>query len=309
MARSSNRGSAGFTLTEVLVALALVSVVVLGVARGVVSATRGWTDHRGRLETQQSLRSAVAALSREVRIAGACMLPYDVLPPINFRPLDGTDAGTTDTIIVRANPRCAEAAVVAPGCNPCATIPVATGSTTNFAAGMWAYIVNGAGTGGEYFRIQSVTSSTIVVNSPPALTGDYSVPLGSDSVPTVFGIEQRTFAIATIGGIPTLTLQTLTLPQTALVKGIESLDIHYVLNRTYSAGTCDAQTGGSPNLCVVNLPTAGDWHLVRVVTFAIGARSTAPVRASGSGDGFFHLNETFEIAPRNFVFPPDNPRL
>ena len=305
----SNRRTAGFTLIEILIALVLVSVVVLGVSRGVISATRSWADHRGRLQTQQNLRSAVAGLSREVRIAGACMLPHDATPPATFQPLGGTESGTTDTIIVRANPRCADAQVVAT-CTACSTISVASGSTVNFVAGTRAYILNGAQTSGEVFRVKSVTASTIVVDPATLLGGTYLAPDAGNNFPAVFGFEQRTFAISTIGGIPTLTLTTLDLPQTALVKGIETLDIHYVLNRAYSAGTCDAQTGGSPNLCIVNLPASpGDWSLVRVVTFSIGARSTVPLRASGSADGFFHLSETFEITPRNFVFPLSAPRL
>ncbi len=308
-ARCSNRAPAGFTLIEILIGLALVSVVVLGISRGVISATRGWADHRGRLQTQQNLRSAVAALSREVRIAGACMLPHDATPPTTFQPLGGIDSGTTDTIIVRANPRCADAQVVAT-CTACTTISVASGSPVNFVAGTPAYILNGAHTSGEVFRVKSVTATTIVVDPTTPLAGTYLAPDAGGEFPAVFGFEQRTFAIATIGGIPTLTLTTTDLPQTALVKGIETLDIQYVLNRVYSAGTCNAQTGGSPNLCVVNLPaSAVDWSLVRVVTFNIGARSTVTVRASGSADGFFHLSETFEITPRNFVFPLSEPRL
>ena len=307
-ARCSSPDSAGYTLIEVLVASILVAVVVLGMGRGFVFATRGWSNHQGRLQTQQSLRSAVAALSREVRLAGACMLPHSDTPPVDFQPLSGTHGATTDSITVRANPRCAQAPVVASGCaSPCPTIPVATGSTAGFTAGMRAYILNGARTSGEYFQIQSVTSSTIVPTSP--ILGDYPAPDAGGNFPSVFGIEERTFAVATIGGVPTLTLQTRDLPQAGIVKGIDRLDIHYVLNRTYNAATCDFQTGGSPNLCVVNLPgSAGDWLLVRVVTFTVDARSAAGVRASGTADGFFHLTESFEITPRNFVFP-ENGRL
>lgn len=287
----------------------LVAVVVLGMGRGLVFATRGWSNHQGRLQTQQSLRSAVAALSREVRLAGACMLPHSDTPPVDFQPLSGVHGATTDAVTVRANPRCAQAPVVASGCLACSTIPVAAGSTANFTPGMRAYILNGARTSGEYFKILSVTSSTIVVNPSTPIAGNYPAPDAGGNFPSVFGIEQRTFAVVPVGGVPTLTLQTEDLPQAGLVKGIDRLDIHYVLNRTYNAATCDLQTGGSPNLCVVNLPgSAGDWLLVRVVTFTVGARSAAGVRASGSADGFFHLSESFEITPRNFVFP-DNGRL
>jgi hypothetical protein len=38
------------------------------------------------------------------------------------------------------------------------------------------------------------------------------------------------------------------------------------------------------------------------MSFTLDAQSPAPVRASGSADGFLHLSETFEVSPRNFVF-------
>jgi hypothetical protein len=85
------------------------------------------------------------------------------------------------------------------------------------------------------------------------------------------------------------------------------MTILYALNRVYDAATCDAQTGGTLSLCVVNLPGQGkspasDWQLVRAMTFTLDAESSVPVRASGSADGLFHLGETFEVSPRNFVF-------
>ncbi|HYM90341.1 MAG TPA: hypothetical protein VEW91_01760, partial [bacterium] len=110
-------------------------------------------------------------------------------------------------------------------------------------------------------------------------------------------------------GIPSLTLQPLGGSQQPLVKGVDSMSIQYVLNRLYSTapGECNAQTGGTSSLCVVNLPTqapsiAGDWQVVRAIIFALDARSITKVRASGSADGYFHLSDTVEISPRNLIY-------
>ncbi len=304
-ATCSSRAARGFTLAELLVFFALGSVVAVGAGTAYVFVTRGWSDQRERLQAQQQLRSAVAALSREVRIAGACMLPRTMTAPATFRPLDGVDNGTTDSITVRANPRCLSTTLSATYTGG-TTINVA--STTGFGAGMRAYILKNDLSIGEVFTIQSVTANTIVATQG-LVNGPYPAPSGNPSPSSVFGIDVRTFAISSTcsgcGGIPTLTLQTLDIPTpTPLVKGIDRLDIRYILNRDYDAGNCVASTGGGRPLCVIDLPaSADDWKLVRAVTFDLGARSVRAVRAAGGSDGFFHLGEAFEITPRNFVFP------
>jgi prepilin-type N-terminal cleavage/methylation domain-containing protein len=117
-ATSSRRSALGFTLIEILVGVALASVVVFGVGSAYIFGTRGCVDHQARLQTQQQLRSAIAAISRELRFAWACMLPSSTgIPPANFRPLDGVDNGTVDSITEKGNPRCLTAALSAG--NPC----------------------------------------------------------------------------------------------------------------------------------------------------------------------------------------------
>jgi prepilin-type N-terminal cleavage/methylation domain-containing protein len=313
-ARSSRDGDAGFTLSEVLVGLVIASAVIAGVGASFVFMTRASADHQARIQAQQSLRDAVADISRELRIVGACM-PLSSQPPIapNFQPLGGTN-GTNDSMTITANPRCAQA-VVSSNCNNCTTISV--DNTTNFVAGMWGFIVyNGTG---QYFNIQTVTTG-----SPGSLTVSPSTPLNTGLYPaansSVYGADQRTFAVSSTctgcGGVPTLTLQMLGGTAIPLVPGIDTLKIQYILNRKYSTAPteCIAQTGGTTSLCVVNLPTqapsvAGDWQLVRALTLTLDARSATFVRASGSADGYFHLGNSFEVSPRNFLFPQAPGRL
>jgi len=244
-------------------------------------------------------------------------------PPVTsqFAPIRGVHSGTTDTITIASNPRCAGPTNVNLDCSACTTISV--DNTTNFTPGMYAYIYNSSnqsvppGPYGEFFLIQSVAAGspgTITASAPvgqggqvyPRFDSTQSPPRGS----TVWGADQRTFAINTINNVPTLTLQVLgaVTPQ-ALVKGVEQMSILYVLNRTYvsNPSQCNGQTGGTLSLCVVYLPElapsiAGDWQLVRSLLFTLGARSTITVRGTGSADGYFHLTQTFGISPRNFVF-------
>ncbi|TMJ07927.1 MAG: prepilin-type N-terminal cleavage/methylation domain-containing protein [Bacillati bacterium ANGP1] len=63
----SNRRPAGFSLTEVLVALSITSIVVLAVGSAFVFVVRGWTDSDARLAAQQNLRTGVEEFYREVR--------------------------------------------------------------------------------------------------------------------------------------------------------------------------------------------------------------------------------------------------
>lgn len=329
-ARCSRAALRGFTLSEVLVGLSIASLVIIGVGTGTIFVTRAWAMHQARAQVQQDNRGTVEALSRELRIAGACM-PLSTLPPITpqFQPITGTHSGLTDSITITSNPRCAGPTNVNVDCNACTVINV--DNTTNFSAGTWAYVYNSSnlttppGPYGEFFLIQAVTGGspgTITVSTTTALTKNYphydstlSPPKGS----SVWGADQRTFAISSTcsgcNGVPTLTLWTLGGQQTPLIKGIDQLTIQYVLNRTYvsNPSQCDGQTGGTLSLCVVNLPTtgnsiAGDWQLVRAINFTIDARSLTPVRGAGSADGFLHGTEVFAISPRNFMFQ-STPRL
>jgi hypothetical protein len=253
------------------------------------------------------------------------MLPSAVASPANFQPADGVYSGTnTDTLIVRSNTNCAIGTLTAAGgvCNACTTVYL--DSVANFAVGTWAYIYQPPYTGqtafGEYFLIQTVNgpsgspANTLVVDTtvPLKITANYkaggaisgSSPPATYPFASVYGIQQRTFTIGTFGGTPTLMLQTINNSSTPFLKGVESLNITYTLNRVYdTSANCPAgSTGGSPNLCIVNLPaSSADWLLVRGVTVTVGVRSAQKVRGASS-DGYLHLTEVFQIAPRNFVF-------
>ena len=105
-ARFSNRGTSGFTLIELMVAFSIASVVVIAVGSGFVFVTKAWTDQLGRVQTQQALRTTVESVTREMRLAGACM-PSPTLPPIAttydpYQPLAGNH-GTTDSITITSN--------------------------------------------------------------------------------------------------------------------------------------------------------------------------------------------------------------
>ncbi len=302
-ATSSRTRARGFTLPEVLVCAAIAGIVTLAATSGFVFMTKSWVQQQARLQTQQQLRSAVAAVTRELRVAGACMLDN---PPADVQPLSGIDNGTTDSITIRANPHCAKGAIVGANCAGCTSFTV--NPATNFAGlgGTWGYLYAGPGAGQhQYFKILSVVGSTINVDTTtgPPITGTYL-----QDTTAVYAVEARAFAISstcsTCGGVPSLTLTVLGGSETALAKGIDLFDIQYVLNDDYDAANCVASTGGGRPLCVVDLPqSSAGWKKVRSVIFDVGARSLRAVGGAGSSDGFLHHDEIFQISPRNFQFP------
>ena len=247
-----SRHVAGFTLIELLLALALGSFVVLTAGAGYIFATRGWVDHQQRFETQQNLREAVETLTREVRLAGACLLTDQLSSsPANARPLDGTHAGgaVPDTITVRMNLHCAKGTLTV---SYTGGTTIALDTVQNFVPGMWAYIWDpGASPAsyGERFLVVAVDAAANQLTvAPGTLTRNYPTTDNSQ----VFGMEELAYVIDSTGPLPVLTVTTLDEPTKPDVPGIEGLAISYVLNRV--GGACAGTTGPPYNYCVVTLP-------------------------------------------------------
>ena len=250
-ARSSNRGTSGFTLVEMLVAFSIASVVVVAVGSGFVFVTKSWTDQLGRVQTQQALRTTVESLTREMRLAGACM-PSPTLPPIAttydpYQPLAGSH-GTTDSITITSNPACAGPTSVTSSCNACTSIIVQ--DTTNFTAGTWAYIYNSdtttspPGPYGESFLIQSVNAGTgtITVSPTKLLLHNYPAVSGGPYKSALRGMDQRVFAISSAcagcNGVPSLTLtpiggQAQPLVKRNLLVGWAGLEFKHAVTHTF----------------------------------------------------------------------------
>lgn len=144
---SGNSRPSGYTIVELLVALAVASTVGLLAVSSYVYVTREWMGQGQRLSTQQSLRDAIDMVTREIRLAGSCLPSAG---PVNIRALDGTDSGMADTITVRANVVCAIGTV-----QSFSPTQITLDTVENFAAGMWAYILSADTTSGEYFRVLS----------------------------------------------------------------------------------------------------------------------------------------------------------
>jgi prepilin-type N-terminal cleavage/methylation domain-containing protein len=223
--RSSRRPrverSAGFTLVELLVALGVAAVMLTSAVQLVSTQTRIARRHSFDLESQQAARSSLDSMTRDIRLAGAC-LPTDG----EFTALDGSDSPTGDSITIRtgladANMACivTSLTVLAPNGSDTATV----GSSAGFRAGMLGYVrhPNGAG---QIVSIAAVSGATITFGTQ--LNQDYPVASG------VYAVDERVYALDRSD--PSLPVLTLTIDRGApqqFAVGMQDLQISYVLQR------------------------------------------------------------------------------
>ena len=197
-----------------------------------------------RLEAQQAMRSSLDAITRDLRLAGAC-LPIDgqfvALTGVNA---PGGDALTIRTGLVRTNMSCIVSSTTALAPAGSATLQVA--SANGFTTDMLGYVRHPNGSG-EILPISGAGGTAVSFGT--GLSQDY--PVGSG----VYAIDERTYAVDHAN--PDLPLLTLTvnrgLPQ-AFAGGMRDLQIEYVLDR--NCPPCDR----------VGVPTdTAEWRLVNSI--------------------------------------------
>lgn len=289
MPTSANRSSGGYSIIEIVVALATASTVGMLALSSYVFVAREWQGQGQVLATQQSLRDVIDSLTQEIRLGGTC-LPSAGPADGSIRPLAGTDSGTTDSITVRSNVVCASGTVQSPvnaGANQ-----INLDTVQNFTVNTWAYLLSADTTFGQYFLISGVNTSANRLSVDPTTPITTNYPSGS----SVYGAESRTYAIDTSGAVPVLTVASLGQSAQRAVAGVERLNIRYILNNPQN---CNADAGACT---IVDLPaSASEWASVRLVELDIGARSSQQVTGGGV-NGFFQLSQVIRVKPRNFVF-------
>src|SRR5262245_54979982 len=211
-------------------------------------------------ETYQGLIAALDSLTRDVRLAGAC-LPTQPL----FVPLSGAHDGMTDSITVRTGAIGANAACVV------ATLmgPLEVGETeltvddvSGFQVGGLGYVAGAVR--GEIFRVTAVSGSS----GPGTVSTDSALAQSYPSGSGVYGLEERTYAVdmATYDQ-PVLTRSVNRQTAQPLARGIESLRIRYRLDQN------------CPTCAVVDLPSdAPTWAQVKEIL--IGATAVSPQNLS-----------------------------
>lgn len=265
----------GFTLVELLVAMTIAALVMGVFVKLLLSTTRYRREVEARLETQQGLKAAIDALSRDLRLAGAC------LPTVNaFLAIRGTDSGTRDQVGVHigelANGACVNPTVTATVSAGTTSVPVA--STAGLRAGQLVYLVH-PDRSGVFRTIESVDAggNTLVLDS--GVDQDYPVPSG------VWAMQRRDYAIALdLRGRPRLELGIHGGAAQPMALGIRDLDVTYRLRQN-----CPACT-------VVAVPAdTAQWRLVTDVMINLTA-SSASALVPGTD---YTVSETIRVKPRN----------
>jgi len=251
--RSSDAGRGGFSLVELLVSFALAGTLLVGVVKFFASQVKGARGHSFRVEAQQALRGSLDAITRDLRLAGAC-LPGDGA----FTSLTGTDGPGSDSVtirsgLVRANNQCLRTVTTADAAGGATVLTVESGA--DFTPDMLAYVKHPNGSG-EFAFVTAASATTVTLDT--GMTQPY--PTGS----SVHGVDERIYSVDDTADPPVLLLTINGGEPQAFAAGMRELQFQYVLER--NCPSCD----------VVDLPaTTAEWWLVNAV------RATATVETVG----------------------------
>jgi Tfp pilus assembly protein PilW len=254
--RTSRAGAdrrAGISLIELLVTVGLTGVVLASVVNFMSIQSRKLRGHQFRLETQHALRASLDAITRDLRLAGACLPDRGA-----FVALAGTNGPTDDEItarsgVVRTNLSCVVTALTAPAAQGATSVTVADAS--GFAADTFAYIANDVT--GEFVEISGVAGNTVTFS--PGLTQAFAATAG------LHAVDERRYRIdRSDPDNPVLTLTVNRGEEQEFAAGVTDLEVRYVLAQ--NCPPCD----------VVDAPDATDtvtWRLVNELILDMEART------------------------------------
>jgi type II secretory pathway pseudopilin PulG len=271
---------AGFSLVELLVSIGLAGMVLGTVTQFFTSHAHRMREHTYRVETQQALRGALDAMTRDIRLAGAC-LPVNG----NFMALAGTDddnAGDSITIrtgLTRADLSCVLGTLTNQAASGSTTLQVDDAS--DFVVGKLAYVRDPNGSG-EIREVTAFSAGADTVTVSPGVNQVY--PAGS----SVYAMDQRIYALRTDVDPPLLMLTIDNGDPQPFAAGIARLDVEYILDR--DCPTCDVVDLSSP------LDTA-TWWLVNEVTVTARAQSVGVITEADNTD----ITQTARAKPRNLL--------
>jgi hypothetical protein len=254
--------------------VALSAVALGGVVSFFATQARVQVGHGYRIELQQALRSSLDNITRDLRLAGAC-LPANG----NFAALGGQDGPGPDEVtiragVVRGDMSCVRTALTA--LTSSGTSSLAVSDASGFAVDTLALVHTAAGH--QYAFVTGVAGNTITLEDP----ANIDFPVGSG----VFAIDERVYSIDDTGPAPRLMLSINRGADQAFAVGMRDLQLQYVL-----ADNC-------PPCDVVDLPADDvEWRLVNEVLVTAQAETVGAVRVEDQ----VSLTETSRAKPRNLL--------
>jgi hypothetical protein len=250
-------------------------IAAMAVAQFFAMQAHQQVGHGFRVELQQALRASLDTMTRDLRLAGAC-LPVDG----DFVALDGADGPGPDSFtvrsgIVRSDLSCVVTAATAMTNQGNHTFTV--GSANGFAPDMLVYVRHPGGMG-QFSFVQSAAGTSIRILD--AATVDY--PVGSG----IYAVDERTYAIDASGTFPRLMLTVNRGTPQTFAAGMTDLQVRYVLEQ--NCPTCD----------VVDLPADDSvWRLVNQVLVTSTVETVGAVRPQDQ----VSVTETTRAKPRNLL--------
>ncbi len=255
----------------------LSGVVLASVVNFMAIQSRKVRGHQFRLEAQHALRASLDAITRDLRLAGACLPDRGA-----FVALAGTNGGTDDEVIaragvVRSDLSCIVTSLTANAAQGATSVQVADAS--GFDAETFAYIANDVA--GEFVHVSGVAGNT--VSFSPALSRAYAATAG------LHAVDERRYRIdRSDPANPVLTLTVNRGEEQAFAAGITDLEIRYVLAQ--NCPPCD----------VVDAPDEDDtvtWRLVNEVLLTMEARTVGATLAEDQ----VTLTAESRAKPRNLL--------
>jgi prepilin-type N-terminal cleavage/methylation domain-containing protein len=279
--RSNRHHARGFSLLELLVTVALSGITLASVVKFFAMQTRALKGHTYRVEAQQATRSSIDAITRDVRLAGACM-------PLTgaFVALAGTNGAgaASDSITVRSGVVRANMSCVRAGLTVVMNVGATTAqldSTNGFAVGQLVYLSAPAGNG-QFQTITAVGGTSITLNG--GANAAYPVSSG------LYAIDQRQYTVDAVSVPNRLNLTIDNGAPQAFAAGVTNLQVQYVLDQNCppAGAACT----------VIDLPAnAATWRLVNSVRLTVSVQTVGTTRP----EDLVTLTQSGEVKPRNLL--------
>lgn len=273
-------------MMELLVTIGVAGVALTSAVQFFMTHARQLRQHSFRMEMQQGMRSSLDAITRDVRLAGAC-LPEDG----NFVSLDGIDDAAGDEITVRtgavnANLTCVRGSLLANAAAGATSVSI--DDVQGFSADQLAYVSGQGGAVGETHRITGVVADGSgtgglggVVTFSGGLADAYAMPA------SVFAVDERRYSLDRSNpDEPLLMLQVNQGAAEAFAVGVSDLQFRYVLDR--NCLPCDIVDDPGDN---------ATWRLVNEVLVTARVETVDEVR---TGD-YAAMTATSRAKPRNLL--------
>src|SRR4029453_14414219 len=243
----------GHTLIELLVSIFMTAVILAMLTS--LMQTSVTVKEQGSLETeaQQGLRGLVSIVTQELRQAGACL---STTGP--FIALTGTNNNSQDTLTLRigkVSPATLLCSVATAQAAAVGVTSITVDDTSKFQVGDRLYIKESSATG-SYNSVAAVDTAGNTLTLTSALASALLAGAG------VYAIEERTYSIGTVNGLPTLMVALDGGMAWPLVFGVETFGVQYYL------GPCTLNSNGTLNCAnTVPAPAAGapQWNQVQAV--------------------------------------------